>query len=259
MSVLDKIIENKKKELLDLKSDIDTVSLKNTALNKKSGINFLDNLKNSKNIPVIAEIKKKSPSKGSLNEYIDIKKLAGIYEKSNASAISVLTDSKYFGGNINDIIDVKNTVKLPVLRKDFIIDSLLIYEAKAAGADAVLLIAEALKDDNLEELFFLTKALNMTPLVEIHDKAQIDRVLSLKPDLIGINNRNLVTLKVDINHCIELRKYIPDNIFVVGESGIETRDDITKMLNNGINAFLIGTTLMKSGDPGMTLANFTSL
>ncbi len=203
-------------------------------------------------VSLIAECKKASPSKGLMVRDYDAARLARTYEKAGAHAISVLTDSRHFQGSLADLRDVREVVKIPVLRKDFIFDPYQVYEARAAGADAVLLIAAVLGNSDMAALMALTGKLGMTALVEVHTAEEVERVLPLGPRVIGVNNRNLQTFEVDFANTARLRSLIPAEIAVVGESGLKTAADVQVMADSGVDAMLVGETLVKSADPQQT-------
>jgi indole-3-glycerol phosphate synthase len=196
-------------------------------------------------IKLIAEVKKASPSVGLIRADFDPVAIAQIYEQHGASCLSVLTDVPYFQGSLDYLRAVRAAVGIPVLRKDFIIDSYQLLEARAAGADAVLLIAECLDDCNLRKLFNETLELGMTPLVELYEPANLSRVLEAGATLIGINNRNLHTFEVDLEHTLRLRREVPQDCVLVGESGIKNRDDAMRLEAGGVNAILVGESLMR--------------
>ena len=208
-------------------------------------------------VSLIAECKKASPSKGLIVPHYDAVEIAQAYAKAGASAISVLTDGRHFQGSLADLRDVKEAVgkkKVPVLRKDFIFDPYQVYEARVAGADAVLLIAAVLGDTDLKELLALTQRLEMNALIEVHTEEEVARVLPLQPRIIGINNRNLQTFAVDFDNTARLRQLIPAEVVIVGESGIKTAVDVRKMAQIGVDAILVGETLVKSKDIYKTTA-----
>ncbi|ODS30057.1 MAG: indole-3-glycerol phosphate synthase (IGPS) [Candidatus Scalindua rubra] len=199
-------------------------------------------------IKIIAEIKKASPSAGVIREdfkYVDI---AMEYEASGASAISVLTDKEFFMGDIKYLSEIKEAVNIPVLMKDFIIDSYQIYEARTAGADSILLIARLLTNDQIETFLSLSHSLGMECLVEIHNNDELKKVMETRATIIGINNRNLDTFETNIETTLHLSPLIPEGKIIVSESGIKTRADILKLEEAGIDAILIGETLMRSKD-----------
>ncbi|RME66141.1 MAG: indole-3-glycerol phosphate synthase TrpC, partial [Nitrospirae bacterium] len=201
-------------------------------------------------IRFIAELKKASPSEGIIREDFDHLKIASIYEEKGASAISVLTEEDYFKGSISYLRDLSKVSKLPLLRKDFIVDEYQIYEAATFGADAVLLIAAALSKTQAEEFFHLATELGLHSVVEVHHWKELEDVMLFSPPIIGINNRDLRTLKVDLRTTEYLIKDIPEGHCVVSESGIKTRDDVLYISSLGVDAILIGTTLMKAKDIG---------
>jgi indole-3-glycerol phosphate synthase len=209
-------------------------------------------------IRVIAEVKKASPSKGVIREDFDPVKIARRFEDCGAAAISVLTDEKYFQGSLEYLSAVRNAVEIPLLRKDFIIDEYQIYEARSAGADAILLIAAILDDDRMEQFHAVARELNMSALVEVHTGEELERVLKIPPRIIGINNRNLRDFTVDIHQTIRLRQMIPEGIIIVSESGIHNARDIALLKSHGIRAVLVGESLMRSDDPGLALKSLFS-
>ena len=201
-------------------------------------------------IRLIAEVKKASPSAGLIRPDFDPVKIAAVYEEHGASCISVLTDEHFFQGALAYLTAVKQAVGIPVLRKDFIIDPYQVWEAKAAGADAILLIAECLDDCSLRSLHQLALDLELTPLVEIYDEANLPRVLEAGATLIGVNNRDLRTFKVDLGHTLRLRTHIPNHCLLVGESGIQKREDALLLQQAGVDAMLVGESLMRQSDIG---------
>jgi indole-3-glycerol phosphate synthase len=195
-------------------------------------------------IRLIAEVKKASPSKGVIRADFQPVEIAQTYQRHGASCISVLTDESYFQGSLDYLRCVRAAVDLPVLRKDFVIDPYQVLEARVAGADAVLLIAECLDDSLLGPLHDAIVALGMTPLVELYEPANLPRVLNIGAKLIGVNNRDLHTFHVDLDHTVRLRQQIPADRVLVGESGIRTRDDVVRLQKAGVHAILVGETLM---------------
>jgi indole-3-glycerol phosphate synthase len=202
---------------------------------------------------VIAEIKKASPSKGVIRPDFEPVAIARTYAANGAAALSVLTDGKYFQGHLSFLERISQAVPLPLLRKDFIIGAYQIFESRVALADAILLIVAALGTDQLEELSALAQDLGMAALIEVHTIEELERVLPLRPSLIGINNRDLRTFQTDIQTTLQLLPLIPDGVVVVSESGINTGTDIARLWDQGVDAFLIGETLMRAPDPGMKL------
>ncbi|MDB5877359.1 MAG: indole-3-glycerol-phosphate synthase [Variovorax sp.] len=207
---------------------------------------------------VIAEVKKASPSKGVLREAFEPADIAQSYAEGNgvvsATCLSVLTDRQFFQGSVDFLKQARASCDLPVLRKDFMIDAYQIYESRAMGADAVLLIAACLDDAQMKDFEAIALDLGMSVLVEVHDSAELDRALKLKTPLIGINNRNLRTFEVSIQTTLDLRARVPAERIVVTESGIATREDVARLRAESVNAFLVGEAFMRAADPGTALA-----
>jgi indole-3-glycerol phosphate synthase len=209
---------------------------------------FVAALKAAKDIGLIAEVKKGSPSAGTIRADFDPLAIANIYQSSGASCLSVLTDEKFFQGHLDYLTKIRETASVPVLRKDFIIDRYQVLEARIAGADAILLIAECLDDCTLRDLYFYASELGMESLIEIYDPENLDRVLKLEPALLGVNNRDLRTFEVDLNHTLEIVPRVPKSTLLVSESGIKTRGDVEKLKAHGVGAILVGETLMRADD-----------
>jgi len=207
---------------------------------------------------VIAEIKKASPSRGVLREHFDPAAIAASYERHGAACLSVLTDADFFQGSEQYLQLARAACNLPVLRKDFIIDPYQVYEARAIGADCILLIVAALDDANMRDLAQLAAALRMDVLVEVHDADELQRALVLDTPLIGINNRNLRTFETRLQTTFDLLEQIPASCIVVTESGIHSRDDVALMRSTGVQAFLVGEAFMRAADPGEALASIFS-
>ena len=246
--ILDKIHAYKLKEVAENKELVSIESLKERCKDVPDAIKSGTVLKRENRIKFIAEVKKASPSAGIIREdfnYIDIAKE---YESGGASAISVLTDKEFFKGDIKYLSEIKETVSLPALRKDFIIDPYQIYEARAASADLVLLIARILTKEEIDAFLALSHELGMECLVEVHDNDELEKVLETEAVIIGINNRNLDTFETNLDTTLQLYHRIPDGKIVVSESGIKTRADVLVLEEAGIDAILIGETLMRSRD-----------
>jgi indole-3-glycerol phosphate synthase len=212
-------------------------------------------------VSLIAECKKASPSKGLIAKNYDAVALAQEYALGGASAISILTDARHFQGSLEDLRNVRERLpKMPLLRKDFIFHPYQVYEARAAGADAILLIASVLGDHDLRELLTLSQQMGMGVLVEVHTEAELARMLNLKPqpNIIGINNRNLQTFAVDFANTARLRQHIPSEIAVVAESGLRTTGDVQEMRRIGVDAMLVGETLVRSKDRLRLVQNFVA-
>jgi indole-3-glycerol phosphate synthase len=203
-------------------------------------------LERGNDVAVIAEVKKASPSAGVIAGNCDPLSQAREYARGGAHALSVLTDEKYFGGRLADLKQIREQVELPLLRKDFIIHELQVYESVVAGADAILLIVASLDEERLLKLYHQAKACQLDVLVEVHDLDEMDRALDLGADLIGINNRNLKTFAVDLATTETLAEEIPNHAVAVSESGIKTADDVRRVRACGINAVLVGETLMRA-------------
>ena len=207
-------------------------------------------------LAIITEVKRSSPSKGALAEIPDPARLAAQYVAGGASAISVLTERRRFGGSLDDLVAVRAAVDVPVLRKDFIVTDYQLWEARAAGADLALLIVASLTDDELGHLMQVARTLGLTPLVEAHTAAEVKRALDAGADLLGVNNRNLQTLEVDVNQFERLAGLIPPGVVKVAESGILTTSDVRLVADAGADVILVGEALVKHGDPQTAVADF---
>lgn len=253
-NILDTIIANKRAELTKLKQKVTLAELKEKTVSLPKCRNFYKAVtkSNPRGLNVIAEVKKASPSAGLIRPDFDPVEIAKTYEKCGADAISVLTDEKYFQGRLEYLTQVKQAVTLPVLRKDFIVDPLQIYQARLAGADAILLIAEALKPAEIMDFFITASELTLTVLLEVHSMESLLLVRSLIDfpqkgySVLGINNRDLTTMKVDINNTARLAELADGKEKIVSESGIKTRADVKKLISIGVGAVLIGQTLCQS-------------
>jgi indole-3-glycerol phosphate synthase len=248
MTILDEIYKHKLSEITENKRRLPLEVLKGKS-EKRQGVKpFGAVLKSDANICIIAEVKKASPSLGVIREDFRPVEIARIYESGGAAAISVLTDEKFFKGSLSYVTAIKESVNLPVLRKDFIIDSYQIYEAHSAGADALLLIAALLSREEIQHFLGLAKELGMDCLVEVHTEEELHKVLQTSAHIIGINNRDLKTFKTDLETTLRLRSLISDEKIIVSESGITSRADIINLFQNGVNAVLVGETLMRCSD-----------
>jgi len=255
MTILEQIIADKIEEI-DLKKSIIPIhqleqsvlfnrpknSLKNRLMQHKSGI--------------IAEHKRRSPSKAIINQNLNVKDVAKGYETAGVCGMSILTDTKYFGGTIEDLMLARASCQLPLLRKDFIIDPYQIFEAKSYGADVILLIAASLTRKEIKTLSVLAKQLDLEVLLEIHNENELNKALMPSLDMIGVNNRNLKTFEVDIKHSKDLSALIPDDFVKVSESGISSTEAIKSLQPFGFQGFLIGETFMKTKKPGLSAAEF---
>jgi indole-3-glycerol phosphate synthase len=256
-NILDKIVTSKIDEIEQDKKSISLTELKNHNKINTSCRNFVEAIlkkHSQKKSGVIAEIKKASPSKGIIREIFEPVSIARSYEKGGAACLSILTDKHFFQGDLSYLNLVKNEVSLPILRKDFIIDPYQIYQAKAFGADCILLIVAILSDQQLSEFEQLAMDLDLSVLVEAHNEKELRSALKLKTPLIGINNRNLKTFDVSLETTISLIKFIGNDRIVVTESGIFTENDVSEMKSHGVNTFLIGESFMREEEPGEALA-----
>jgi indole-3-glycerol phosphate synthase len=251
MTILERIVEKKKDRLSSAKFSMPPAGLKSLIRDIEKPRDFrMAITKGTDPVRFITEIKKASPSKGLIRKDFDHLAIARIYEEKKVNAISVITEEDFFQGRLDFLADVKKTVSMPVLRKDFIFDEYQIFEARASGADAVLLIAAILAKKQAEDYLHLAGELGMSVLFEVHDFAELETALGIAVPIIGINNRDLKTLRIDLNTSFELKKEIPPDRSVVSESGIRTREDVTRLDSSGFDAVLVGTFLMESDDIG---------
>jgi indole-3-glycerol phosphate synthase len=257
MSILNKIIEEKHREVSEKKQLYPSRLLEKSIFFGNKCISLKEYILKDDRFGIIAEFKRMSPSKGIINEYADIEKVTIGYMQAGASALSVLTDEKFFGGSSKDLSTARKFNFCPILRKDFIIDEYQLIEAKSIGADAILLIAKVLSAKEVQFLSKAAKALGLEILLEIHDESEMDRI-NQHIDLVGINNRNLNDFTVDINQSIRLANSIPKNFIKVAESGISEVEALIHLKNNGFNAFLIGERFMKSPQPEQACKEFIS-
>ncbi len=250
--ILDRIVQAKKEEVAVLKQKKPFEQVREEATSTHYHRDFRAAVSGT-GCSIIAEIKKRSPSKGIIRGDFDHLDIASCYEKHGASAISVLTDRVFFGGEKSYLSEIKKTVSVPLLRKDFVIDPYQIYETKVLGGDALLLIAGLMDLRTLKDFIILTESLGLSPLVEVHSYADMKKALEAGAKLIGINNRDLKTFETDIKTSLDLRHAVPGNIALVSESGIHSRGDIEILINHGIHAFLVGEALMAAPDIGAKL------
>jgi indole-3-glycerol phosphate synthase len=249
-TILDKIVAAKRTEIERRKAEAPEAGLRDRLSQAAPVRNLFASLAAPGPIKLIAEVKKASPSAGVIRSDFDPVSIATTYEAHGATCISVLTDEPHFQGRLDYLQQICEAVALPVLRKDFILDTYQLVEARLAGADAVLLIAECLDDCNLRKLFNATCDLGMIPLVELYDPANLPRVFDAGATLIGVNNRNLHTFEVDLEHTIRMRDRVPDECVLVGESGIKTHADVQRLEAAGVDAILVGESLMREADIG---------
>jgi indole-3-glycerol phosphate synthase len=248
VDALKEIIAKKKEKILLVKQQLSEDDLKSKAQNLSPCRHFIEAISKSKQISLIAEIKKQSPSRGIIRQDFNLQEIARIYQDCGVQAISVLTEEDYFGGNISYINEVKNIVNCPILRKDFILEPYQVYESRFYGADAILLIADLLSKEKLSELMQIAQELGLASLVEVHNEKELKKVLGLKVPLIGINNRDLHTLEVDFKIVEKLFPLIPKDQAVVVESGIKSYQDVLFLKILGVSAVLIGEAFMEAQD-----------
>jgi len=254
MTILEKIVEKKKGRLLAAKSKISLGEMKSLIRGLQSPRNFEKAIKRGAgSIKLIAEIKKASPLKGLISADFAPQRIAAIYETKEVDAISVITEEDFFQGKLEFLPNVKKIVSRPLLRKDFIFDEYQIYEARANEADAFLLIAAILSERQAEEYLHLSRELGMSVLFEVHDFRELETALRINAPIIGINNRNLKTMEIDLNTSVLLKKEIPEDRIVVSESGIKSREDMLRIESALIDAILVGTSLMESDDIGRAI------
>ncbi len=246
--ILKQITDYKKNEVHRLKKKQSIKDFEKKIIKIEEPRKFLDALITASidKFGLIAEVKKTSPSKGIIRRDFNPEKIAMDYKKAGAACISVLTDQNFFHGKNEYLGNIKKIVDLPILRKDFIIDEFQIFESRFIGADCILLIVACLNDTELYDFYNIAKSLNMDTLIEVHNEDELQRALKLNPEMIGINNRNLKNMTVNLDTSLKLVKKIPNNILVVSESGFQNHSDLKLMEHYGIKNFLIGETFMKS-------------
>ena len=255
MNILDKIVEQKILEVADRKQKKSITQLKEETLFERETFSVTAFLNDPERTGIIAEFKRKSPSKGIINGIADVVEVTGAYSKQ-ASAVSVLTDYDFFGGTPADLIAAR-VHDIPILRKDFIIDAYQVYEAKAMGADLILLIASCLSIAEVQSFARLAKCLGLEVLLEIHDESELAHICE-EVDLVGVNNRNLKTFEVSIQTSLNLINKIPSNKLAIAESGISDVNTIVTLRNAGFKGFLIGENFMKEADPSIAFADFVN-
>jgi len=255
--ILKKILRRKTEEITERRARVSLQAIRERAENADPVRGFLDALRRRAvegDAAVIAEIKKASPSKGVLRAHFVPAEIAASYEKGGASCLSVLTDVDFFQGADEYLQQARAACQLPVLRKDFVIDPYQVWEARALGADCILLIVAALEDAQLHELLQLAGELDLDALVEVHDAGEMERALATSARLIGVNNRNLRIFETSLDTTLALKRDFPEDRLLVTESGIHTRDDVQRMHGADVHAFLVGEAFMKAEDPGGKLS-----
>lgn len=258
MTILDEILNLKRQRLAAEKGRTDFGRLKTDAMKRRQHAaphRLRESLRQNK-INIIAEIKRASPSKGVINDKIDVAEIARSYELGGACAISILTEEDKFKGSLADLETARNVVQIPILRKDFIFDEFQIYEAAAAGADIILLIAAMLDDENLLSLYCLAERnLGLDVLVEVHTLEELERANKIGAKIIGVNNRDLHSFKVSLDVSRELIKHAPKDALIIAESGLRTPENLSELRKLGFSGFLIGETFMRSANPEQSLKN----
>lgn len=255
MNILDKIVIDKRKEVELRKSLIPTSQLEQSILFERHTISLAQNLKNSQS-GIIAEHKRRSPSKSVINHNLNVQDVASGYETAGVCGMSVLTDGKYFGGSLDDLIIARASSNLPLLRKEFIIDTYQILEAKAYGADVILLIAAILTREEIKQFSEFAKSLNLDVLLEVHNEEELHKSIMPSLDMLGVNNRNLKTFEVSLETSKQLSQLIPDEFVKVSESGISSVEAIKELQPFGYKGFLIGENFMKTDNPGESAKEF---
>jgi len=257
MTILDKIIADKYKEVALKKSIIPVSQLENSVLFHRETSSLATALRNSET-GIIAEFKRRSPSKSVINQSASVQDVASGYEKAGVCGMSVLTDGKYFGGSLDDVLLARASVQFPILRKEFIVDEYQILEAKAHGADVILLIAAVLTRDEIKKLSETAKSLNLDVLLEVHNLEELQKSIMPSLDMLGVNNRNLKTFEVSLDISKELSTHIPNDFVKVSESGISSITAIKELQPFGYQGFLIGENFMKTENPGESALRFIS-
>ncbi len=246
--ILKRILTAKRAEIEESRKKIKISDFESTPFFNRVGKSLKQNLKSSKTPQIIAEFKRKSPSAGHINEDAKVQQVIRGYEKAGAAAVSVLTNEEFFGGSYDDLKHARQVTELPVLRKDFIIDELQLYASKSLGADIILLIAEALSEKELLQLAKTAKDINLEVLLEIHSESQLDKINEFV-DFVGVNNRDLTTFEVNIDHSLKLANKIPSEFLKISESGLNTPEEVQQLFQAGYNGFLIGGYFMEQTDP----------
>ncbi len=256
MSILDEILSHKLKEVSFLKQAHSVKELERSAYFHARCVSMKEQLLSKDKSGIIAEFKRKSPSKGVINDRASVEEVTTGYVQAGASAISVLTDNKFFGGTNDDLMAVRKLHSCPILRKDFVLDEYQIVEGKSIGADAILLIAAALEPRRLKELCSFAHSLGLEVLLEVHNEIELNATIGAGADMVGVNNRNLKNFQLDVNVSRVLANKIPQAIIKVSESGIENPAVILDLKEYGFRGFLIGQTFMQSAKPGIAAAEF---
>lgn len=255
MNILDQIIASKKREVALKKSIIPIKQLEQSVLFERKTSSLVRHLSNSSS-GIIAEHKRRSPSKSIINHSDAVEDIVKSYNNGGATGISILTDNQYFGGSLDDLILARATTHLPLLRKDFMVDEFQVIEAKAFGADVILLIAAVLTRDEIKKLSELAKSLQLEVLLEIHNQEELQKSILPGLDLIGVNNRNLKTFEVNLNYSKQLAEHIPSEFIKISESGIDSPEAVSELQQYGFKGFLMGEYFMKSENPENEMKEF---
>jgi len=258
MNILDKIVANKQKEVQQAKSRTSYSQLEEYDFFHRECYSFKEFLLNPGRTGIIAEFKRKSPSKGIINDKVSVKEVTTAYAAAGASALSVLTDRNFFMGRKADLVSARQANTIPVLRKDFMIDEYQVIEAKALGADIILLIAAILTPVEIQKLASLAKSLGLNVLLEVHNLEELERSINPNLDAIGVNNRNLADFSVSVETSYTLAPHIPDEFLKISESAISNPETIQQLKQASFNGFLIGENFMKQEDPGLAMREFVA-
>ena len=255
MNILDTIVQQKRKEVDDLKHRLPENMLMNSVLYERDCYSISEALNHPGGSGIIAEHKRRSPSKGIINNQLELSHVVNAYQHAGASALSILTDEIFFGGTNQDIVSIRSSISIPILRKDFIIDEYQVHEAKSIGADFILLIAACLTPARVRQLAALAVGIGMEVLLELHDEDEFGHICD-EVQLVGINNRSLKTFDVNIDRSLKMAEQIPSSKIKVAESGIDDSSQVKIFLDHGYKGFLIGEYFMRQSDPGQALKNF---
>jgi indole-3-glycerol phosphate synthase len=255
--ILASIVETKRQELVALQARAE--ALEKAAAQGPTARGFAGALRQGDAVALIAECKRRSPGAGEIRPGLDPAELTRAYQRAGASALSVLTDRTYFGGSLDDLRSVRAHTTIPILRKDFTLHPLHVLEARAAGADAVLLIVRILDDESLRALLAEARGVGLDALVEVHDARDLERALGAGADIVGINNRDLATFTTDLDTTMRLLGGLPADVVVVSESGIRTPEDVARLGEGGVDAVLVGETLLRGEDPGEVAGSLAGL
>jgi indole-3-glycerol phosphate synthase len=256
MNILDKIVAYKKTEIESAKQNVSYADLEGSEFFHRNVLSFKDSLLDKTRTGIIAEFKRKSPSKGIINDKVTVEEVTTGYASAGASALSVLTDSEFFMGQKADLVQARQVNQIPILRKDFMIDEYQVLEAKAWGADIILLIAAILTPAEIQYLASFAKSLGLNVLLEVHNLEELQRSINPNLDAIGVNNRNLADFSVSVETSYRLAEYIPADFLKISESAISNPETIKQLKKAGFNGFLIGENFMKQTDPGAAMREF---